>query len=148
MKSTKDLCQDKMSALRTRSGYCIVDHTVFVVTSLQQNSFIKLLYAYSLPCRYLYSYNSNTQAGLDDLGVLWKSTTSEASKFRGKQSAWRILTLTQLGKIHIEGWNVFDVIVVTVCYLPLGNGMVDVIQIFRLLRVLKIVRAVPELQVG
>jgi len=44
-------------------------------------------------------------------------------------------------------WNVFDFLVVVVCYLPLGAGMVTVIRLFRLLRVLKLVKALPELQV-
>jgi len=44
-------------------------------------------------------------------------------------------------------WNIFDFLVVVVCYLPLGAGMVTVIRLFRLLRVLKLVKALPELQV-
>ena len=46
-----------------------------------------------------------------------------------------------------EFWNIFDFVVVVVCYLPLGAGMVTVIRLFRLLRVLKLVKALPELQV-
>ena len=35
-------------------------------------------------------------------------------------------------------WNIFDFIVVLVCYLPLDASMVTVIRLFRLLRVLKV----------
>ena len=50
-------------------------------------------------------------------------------------------------KIKFDFWNVFDFVVVVVCYLPLGANMVAVIRLFRLLRVLKLVKALPELQV-
>lgn len=38
----------------------------------------------------------------------------------------------------INFWNVFDFLVVLVCYLPLDASMVTVIRLFRLLRVLKV----------
>lgn len=47
----------------------------------------------------------------------------------------------------INFWNVFDFVVVVVCYLPLDASMVTVIRLFRLLRVLKLVRTLPELQI-
>eukprot|EP00873_Tetraselmis_striata_P040098 jgi/Tetstr1/460362/TSEL_005661.t1 len=47
----------------------------------------------------------------------------------------------------VNFWNVFDFVVVLVCYLPLDASMVTVIRLFRLLRVLKLVRALPELQI-
>lgn len=50
-------------------------------------------------------------------------------------------------KGSLQFWNIFDFLVVLVCYLPLGASMVTVIRLFRLLRVLKLVKALPELQV-
>jgi hypothetical protein len=43
----------------------------------------------------------------------------------------------------INFWNVFDFVVVVVCYLPLDASMVTVIRLFRLLRVLKVATLLP-----
>uniref|UniRef100_A0A061R295 Ion transport protein n=1 Tax=Tetraselmis sp. GSL018 TaxID=582737 RepID=A0A061R295_9CHLO len=50
-------------------------------------------------------------------------------------------------KSSVQYWNIFDFLVVVVCYLPLDASMVTVIRLFRLLRVLKLVKALPELQI-
>ena len=52
-----------------------------------------------------------------------------------------------MANVNFDFWNIFDFVVVVVCYLPLGASMVAVIRLFRLLRVLKLVKALPELQV-
>lgn len=46
-----------------------------------------------------------------------------------------------------DKWNVFDFIVVSICYMPFGSGMVAVLRLLRLLRVLKLLKAVPQLQI-
>tara|TARA_R110002096_G_scaffold16106_32_gene55231 strand:+ start:5555 stop:6490 length:936 start_codon:yes stop_codon:yes gene_type:complete len=45
-----------------------------------------------------------------------------------------------------DGWNVFDFVIVAVCFLPFGGSYVAVLRLFRLLRVLRLVTAVPRLQ--
>lgn len=46
-----------------------------------------------------------------------------------------------------DGWNVFDFLIVVVCYLPFGGGYAAVLRLFRLLRVLRLVTVVPKLQI-
>jgi voltage-gated sodium channel len=46
-----------------------------------------------------------------------------------------------------DPWNVFDFIIVAVCFMPFGGSMVAVLRLARLLRVFKLVRALPELQI-
>ncbi|MFT5110538.1 MAG: voltage-gated sodium channel [Verrucomicrobiales bacterium] len=46
-----------------------------------------------------------------------------------------------------DGWNVFDFIIVAVCFLPFGGGYAAVLRLFRLLRVLRLVTVVPKLQI-
>lgn len=68
-----------------------------------------------------------------------------------------IFTVEALTKIGAEGkrpwryfsdpWNVFDFFIVAVCYMPVGGQYVAVLRLARLLRVLKLVRALPKLQV-
>ncbi len=45
-----------------------------------------------------------------------------------------------------DGWNVFDFVIVAVCFLPLDAHYVTVLRLARLLRVLKLVRSLPRLQ--
>lgn len=45
-----------------------------------------------------------------------------------------------------DGWNVFDFLIVAVCFLPLDARYVTVLRLARLLRVLKLVRTLPRLQ--
>ncbi len=45
-----------------------------------------------------------------------------------------------------DPWNVFDFLIVTVCYLPIHSQYVTVLRLLRLLRVLRLVRALPQMQ--
>ena len=68
-----------------------------------------------------------------------------------------IFVLEALFKIGAEGrrpwryfadpWNVFDFAIVAACFLPMDTQYVVVLRLARLLRVLKLVRALPRLQV-
>ena len=46
-----------------------------------------------------------------------------------------------------DGWNVFDFLIVAVCFLPLGASFAPVLRLFRLFRVLRLVSVIPRLQV-
>lgn len=46
-----------------------------------------------------------------------------------------------------DGWNVFDFVIVAVCFLPFGGSYVAVLRLFRLLRVLRLITVVPKLQI-
>jgi len=46
-----------------------------------------------------------------------------------------------------DPWNVFDFIIVAVCFMPFNASFVAVLRLVRLLRVLKLVTAIPKLQV-
>ncbi len=46
-----------------------------------------------------------------------------------------------------DPWNVFDFLIVAACFLPVDAQYVMVLRLARLLRVLKLVRALPKLQV-
>ncbi len=46
-----------------------------------------------------------------------------------------------------DAWNVFDFAIVAVCFMPFDAGGVAVLRLARLLRVLKLVRALPKLQI-
>jgi len=50
-------------------------------------------------------------------------------------------------RYFIDPWNVFDFLIVAVCLLPFDAQGVAVLRLARLLRVLKLVRALPKLQV-
>ena len=46
-----------------------------------------------------------------------------------------------------DGWNVFDFLIVAVCFLPFGGGYAAVLRLFRLLRVLRLITVIPKLQI-
>ena len=46
-----------------------------------------------------------------------------------------------------DPWNVFDFAIVAVCFMPIDAQYVAVLRLARLLRVLKLVRALPQLQI-
>jgi len=46
-----------------------------------------------------------------------------------------------------DPWNVFDFTIVAVCFMPINAQYVTVLRLARLLRVLKLVRALPKLQI-
>ncbi len=50
-------------------------------------------------------------------------------------------------RYFLDPWNVFDFIIVAVCFMPVNAQYVAVLRLARLLRVLKLVRALPKLQV-
>ncbi len=50
-------------------------------------------------------------------------------------------------RYFFDPWNVFDFLIVAVCFMPIGAQYVAVLRLARLLRVLKLVRALPRLQV-
>jgi voltage-gated sodium channel len=47
----------------------------------------------------------------------------------------------------LDGWNVFDFIIVAVCFLPFGGTYVAVLRLARILRVFRLVTSMPKLQV-
>ncbi|MEM7011766.1 MAG: ion transporter [Verrucomicrobiota bacterium] len=49
-------------------------------------------------------------------------------------------------RFFCDGWNVFDFVIVAVCFLPFGGSYVAVLRLFRLLRVLRLVTVIPRLQ--
>lgn len=50
-------------------------------------------------------------------------------------------------RYFLDPWNVFDFLIVAVCFMPLDTQYVAVLRLARLLRVLKLVRALPKLQI-
>lgn len=46
-----------------------------------------------------------------------------------------------------DGWNVFDFIIVGVCFLPIGGAYIAVLRLARILRVFRLVSAMPKLQI-
>ena len=46
-----------------------------------------------------------------------------------------------------DPWNIFDFLIVAVCFMPFDAQYVAVLRLARLLRVLKLVRALPKLQI-
>jgi voltage-gated sodium channel len=50
-------------------------------------------------------------------------------------------------RYFLDPWNVFDFAIVAVCFMPINAQYVTVLRLARLLRVLKLVRALPKLQV-
>ena len=46
-----------------------------------------------------------------------------------------------------DGWNIFDFLIVAICFLPLGASFAPVLRLFRLFRVLRLVSVIPRLQV-
>lgn len=49
-------------------------------------------------------------------------------------------------RFFYDGWNIFDFVIVAVCFLPFGGSYVAVLRLFRLLRVLRLVTVIPRLQ--
>ena len=73
-----------------------------------------------------------------DTIILWIFVAEAAIKI-GAEGArpWRYFT---------DPWNVFDFAIVAVCFMPVDAEFVAVLRLARLMRVLKLVRAVPKLQ--
>jgi voltage-gated sodium channel len=50
-------------------------------------------------------------------------------------------------RYFMDPWNVFDFMIVAICFMPVNAQYVAVLRLARLLRVLKLVRALPRLQI-
>ncbi|MCB1172803.1 MAG: ion transporter [Leptospiraceae bacterium] len=50
-------------------------------------------------------------------------------------------------RYFLDPWNIFDFIIVVAAFMPFGGSSVAVLRLARLLRVLKLVRALPKLQI-
>lgn len=50
-------------------------------------------------------------------------------------------------RYFLDPWNIFDFAIVAVCFMPMDTQYVAVLRLARLLRVLKLVRALPRLQI-
>lgn len=50
-------------------------------------------------------------------------------------------------RFFLDGWNVFDFVIVAVCWAPVGSHYAAVLRLARVLRLLRLVSAVPRLQV-
>ena len=50
-------------------------------------------------------------------------------------------------RYFLDPWNVFDFLIVAVCFMPVDAQYVTVLRLARLLRVLKLVNALPELRI-
>ena len=46
-----------------------------------------------------------------------------------------------------DGWNVFDFIIVVVCFLPFDTKFIYVVRLVRILRVLRLITVLPQLQI-
>lgn len=50
------------------------------------------------------------------------------------------------GRYFADGWNVFDFLIVVVCFLPAAGPFAAVLRLSRVLRLLRLVHALPKLQ--
>ncbi len=55
--------------------------------------------------------------------------------------------ITRFYRYFFDPWNIFDFLIVAVCFMPIDAQYVTVLRLARLLRVLKLVRALPRLQI-
>ena len=55
-------------------------------------------------------------------------------------------TYPRLSDYFRDPWNVFDFIIVVVCFIPIDSQFVAVLRLVRILRVLKLITAIPRLQ--
>ena len=53
----------------------------------------------------------------------------------------------QPGRFFRDGWNIFDFIIVVVCFLPFDTKFIYVVRLVRILRVLRLITALPRLQI-
>ncbi len=82
--------------------------------------------------------HGSTLSLLNDV-ILWIFIAEVAIKIGAQgRKPWRYF---------LDPWNVFDFAIVAVCVLPIDAQFVTVLRLARLLRVLKLVRALPQLQV-
>ncbi len=82
--------------------------------------------------------SNSTLHSLDSL-ILWIFVAEIAIKMGAEGNRpWRYF---------LDPWNVFDFLIVAICFLPGETSFAAVLRLARLLRVLKLVRALPRLQV-
>lgn len=70
-----------------------------------------------------------------DRGALWIFTIELAMKFH-----------VYRGKFFKDGWNWFDLIIVTIAWIP-ASGPLSVLRAMRILRVLRLISVVPQMRV-
>lgn len=58
-----------------------------------------------------------------------------------------LATAPRYGDYFKDGWNIFDLIVIALCLLPMNGHFAAVIRLVRVLRVLRVVRAFPRLRI-
>jgi voltage-gated sodium channel len=81
----------------------------------------------------------HTALDIADKVILWIFVAEVVIKIGAEGSRpWRYFA---------DPWNVFDFAIVAVCFMPVDAQFVTVLRLARVLRVLKLVRALPELQV-
>jgi len=85
------------------------------------------------------SMKGNATLGMLDSLILWIFVAEIFIKMGAEGGKpWRYF---------LDPWNVFDFVIVAVCFLPGETSFAAVLRLARLLRVLKLVRALPRLQV-
>ncbi len=77
-----------------------------------------------------------TLHALDRL-ILWAFTVELAA---------RLYAVGSVTKYLRDPWNVFDAVVVGVCWMPAAGGYVSVVRLLRVLRVLRAMSVLPELR--
>ena len=75
--------------------------------------------------------------GLDEL-VLWIFAVEAALKILSGGTRWY--------RYFSDPWNIFDFLIVVVCFLPVGGHYAAVLRLARVLRAMRLVTAVPKLQ--
>ena len=73
-----------------------------------------------------------------NLLVLWIFAVEAALKIARHGSRWY--------RYFADPWNVFDFLIVVVCFLPVGGPYAAVLRLARVLRALRLVTALPKLQ--
>ena len=73
-----------------------------------------------------------------DEWVLWIFVVEAAIKMARHGRHWY--------RYYYDPWNVFDFLIVVVCFLPIGGQYAAVLRLARVLRALRLVTAVPRLQ--
>ena len=73
-----------------------------------------------------------------DALVLWIFVVEAALKIARHGRHWY--------RYYSDPWNVFDFLIVVVCFLPIGGQYAAVLRLARVLRALRLVTAVPRLQ--
>lgn len=73
-----------------------------------------------------------------DAVILWIFVAEAALKIGAHGPRWY--------RYFADPWNIFDFLIVVVCFLPIGGQYAAVLRLVRVLRVLRLITAVPRLQ--